>query len=116
MLSEKLSWKELNALTNILQKVRKSFEIQFYRESDKEFDIHIEYGFELQEGDHKVSGSAWLPLSFIKHMMVWTHPDCAELSDYPSMVVSGDWSGIRDSSKEVIWRIFEHGMAGYWRN
>lgn len=115
MFSEELSWKELSVITNVTQKIRKCFQIRFYRESEKEFDIHLEYGFELEAG-HKVSGSAWLPLAFIKHMMVWTMPEVAQMSDYPEMTISGDWSGIRDTVKDKVWCIFEAGMEGHWRN
>lgn len=69
------------------------------RKSDKEFDIHLE------SHDGTWSFAAWLPLATIRES-TWTRREIAEASDYPGMVLDGDWSGIRDSSEEKIWNMF----------
>ena len=81
----------------ILKKLYKDSDVKYQRKSEKEFDIEI-------EGD---GFSAWLPLAAIRSLTKWTRPSVALLSDYPEMVIEGDWSGIRDSSDEAIWDIFE---------
>jgi hypothetical protein len=70
------------------------------RVSEKEFDLKIK-GHNLSLN---CSYSAWLPLAVIRNND-WI--DLAAMSDYPEMVKAGDWSGIRDSSKENIWKMFE---------
>lgn len=51
--------------------------------------------------------SAWLPLALIRASN-W--PKFSGLSDYPDMVAAGDWSGIRDSSKETIFEILPYAL------
>jgi len=63
---------------------------------EREFDLHFK--------GHKVSG--WLPLGFIRQLVPWTSFDVAFMTDYPEMAAEGDWSGVRDSSEEKIWAIF----------
>lgn len=74
-------------------------ELTITRKSEREFDLQIkgkaEYGFE-----------AWLPLSMIRHI-TWTTAEIAMMTDYPQMVVNGDWSGVRDSGTEKIWAIVD---------
>lgn len=68
------------------------------RRSDDEFD----FGFSYVSPDGW-NTSAWLPLAVIRSSD-WIF--LASFSDYPEMVLHGDWSGIRDSSKESIWEMF----------
>lgn len=75
------------------------------RKSDKPFDLAIEG--ETGYGDQKCKFSGWLPLSCIHELTSWTSNEIAGMSDYSMMVREGDWSGIRDSSPESIWAIFE---------
>lgn len=72
------------------------------RRSPREFDLGISGWFAQFSTPHKFS--AWLPLAVIGEAN-WV--ELADHSDYPSMVWDGDWSGIRDSSEEAIWRMFE---------
>jgi len=70
------------------------------RKSAKPFDIGI-------EGDsNRGMFGADLMLSAIANFVNWTSPAVARISDYPSMAMEGDWSGIRDSSDEKIEAIF----------
>lgn len=50
--------------------------------------------------------SAWLPLSAVS-ACDWSTDTYADLSDYPGLVITGDWSGIRDTCKEGIWEMLE---------
>jgi hypothetical protein len=78
------------------------------RRSEKEFDFGMEgeiTGNSYKPGEKMTYGfSGWFPLAVIRASL-W--PSYAEMSDYPEMVESGDWSGIRDSEPETIWAIFE---------
>ena len=94
-----LSSSELQLVLRIAGDTLKSVE----RRSDREYDLGIvyddpEYGWECR---------GWLPLAAIAHFVAWTDKAVAQMTDYPEMVVAGDWSGIRDSSRESIWAIFE---------
>ena len=84
-----------------------------FRKSAKEFDIEIEGEMpsSLKGKRHEMFPfTAWLPLYAIRECLNWTNEEIAWMTDYPSMVMSGDWSGIRDSSHEKIWAIFDrHG-------
>jgi hypothetical protein len=73
------------------------------RRSDKEFDLYLRG----QAGDKTYSFSSWLPLHVIRET---DYTRYAEFSDYPEMVRAGDWSGIRDSSPDKIWAIFEKSL------
>lgn len=91
----------------ILCDKEKWIDIAVKRNSNKEFDIVID-GKE-DRGEHKFDFSAWIPLSIIRHVD-WTSNKIWKLSDgYGSpgyMPVQGhDWSGIRDSSEEAIWKM-----------
>lgn len=54
---------------------------------------------------------AWLPLAAIRvaqQLATETEWDAiCELSDYPEMADSGDWSAFRDSSNKSVWQMFE---------
>ena len=64
------------------------------RRSEREFDISF-----VTE-----NRQAWLPLSLIR---TFNWETLADMSDIPEMVREGDWSGIRDSSDDTIWKMFE---------
>jgi len=72
------------------------------RLSDKEFDIN----YNAYSGENYTI-SAWLPLASIHAFVTWPSRHVAILSDYPKMAMEGDWSGIRDSSRDKIWNIFD---------
>ena len=72
------------------------------RLSDKEFDIN----YNAYSGEHYTI-SGWLPLAAIYHFLTWPCKEIANLCDYPDMAKAGDWSGIRDSSRDTIWKIFD---------
>lgn len=74
------------------------------RNTERPFDLSMEG--EMTKGVHCRFG-AWLPLTCIRELTVWTQHEIAGMSDYSDMVRSGDWSGIRDSSPDSIWAIFE---------
>ena len=67
------------------------------RHSQKAYDFSFSY---ISDG---YNSRGWLPLIVIRRTN-WTR--LAHLSDYPEMVASGDWSGIRDSSRDKIWTMF----------
>lgn len=48
--------------------------------------------------------SGWLPLTAIHALRGAAYGRAVAMSDYPEM--GGDWSGIRDSDSDTIWRIF----------
>jgi len=81
------------------------------RKSDSPGDIII-------SGTYKTSGyngakatevafSAWLPLQIIKSFGQWTKPEIANMTDYPQMALTGDWSAVRDSDERIIWKIYQ---------
>lgn len=78
------------------------------RNSDREYDLKIE-GVYSEKSTYMagISYSAWLPLLAIRELTDWTSKNIASHTDYPDMCEQGDWSGMRDSSKEAIWTIFE---------
>ena len=49
---------------------------------------------------------AWLPLIAIRELTNWCSWEIAEMTDYPEMAHSGDWSGVRDTDRESILEIF----------
>ena len=71
-----------------------------------------EYNF-YYSGTYKTSSGftypfrAWLPLSAIRDLVDWSKPEIAAMSDYPQMVNAGDWSGIRDTNRKSLWKIFD---------
>ncbi len=72
------------------------------RRSFREFDIEMDGIYTDSCG----TWGAWLPLAVISAAN-WCHPSIAELSDYRIMAQEGDWSAIRDSRTESIWRMFD---------
>lgn len=77
------------------------------RRSDREFDFSFSGIRRTDLPDGGMRFSAWLPLAFIMDRVDWTIPSVANMTDYPDMASSGDWSSVRDSSPEKIWAIFD---------
>lgn len=103
------SAKELSLIAKIL--VHAS-EIEIERKSAREFDLRvcgIENVNKPGEKPWLVAFSSWLPLKVI-HQSDWIA--LARFTDYPEMVQAGDWSGVRDSAEETIWKIFD-GIVGH---
>lgn len=77
--------------------------------NSRAYDLHIA-GKYSRGGMTDMSFRAWLPLSAI-HAVDWTMPAIWELSDAyggaPPPPMEQDWSGIRDSSPDVQWEMFE---------
>jgi hypothetical protein len=113
--------RDLTANENeLLKHVSKMGHWQSYeivRTESKEYDLYI-------KGASKDSSSAtkgttfisWLPLATLS-VMNWAAPDIWELNN--AYGVKGftppggpDWSGIRDSSTETIWKMFDIAL---WR-
>lgn len=83
-------------------------DIRASRRSDREYDLSVE-GKYRKDAPYMagVAFSAWLPLLAIKELTEWPSESIASLTDYPDMVMEGDWSGVRDSDPDTIWFIFE---------
>jgi hypothetical protein len=83
-------------------------DIKVTRRSEKEYDLSVS-GLYAKDSKHMagVAISAWLPLLAIRELTPWPSEEIASFSDYPDMVMEGDWSGIRDSSVDSIWRMFD---------
>lgn len=76
------------------------------RKSAREYDLS--FSGNRRDG---TAFSAWLPLHHIANNVLWMSREVASMTDYPEMVLKGDWSGVRDSSEEKIWQIFEKYFA-----
>lgn len=87
-------------------------DIKISRRSDREYDLTLE-GKYAPDAPYLAGTafSAWLPLLAIRELTAWTSESIASLTDYPDMVMEGDWSGVRDSSTETIWFIFDRFAA-----
>lgn len=48
-----------------------------------------------------------LMLAAIKRLVPWNTAEVAAMTDHVVMTRSGDWSGVRDSSEEKLWAIFD---------
>lgn len=81
------------------------------RRSGREFDVKVSgHYYADAPKEYRRAGDkfgAWLPLAFIASHN-WTTAKIANMTDYPEMVRAGDWSGVRDSSTETIWQIFDY--------
>jgi hypothetical protein len=78
--------------------------------SAREYDLGISGQFTDANGSsYKFSG--WLPLSYIHELGAWTTARLAAMTDYPEMARSGDWSGVRDSSVDSNWAMFEYVLG-----
>lgn len=71
------------------------------RRSTMPFDLSVT-GVEK----NKTNFQAWLPLHAIGALVSWTDPIVAKMTDYKSMAMSGDWSGVRDTDNAKLWEIF----------
>ena len=80
------------------------------RRSDRLYDINFVGRRIVEEQSYSFSG--WLPLAFVRECVLWTSKEVARMTDYPTMAMEGDWSGVRDSRREVIWEIFEKALRG----
>lgn len=97
---------EMNLICKYLEKTNASVS-RIERQSDDEFDLIIS-GERIEKGLREpVRFSAWLPLGAIRDLTQWTRKEIANMTSYPEMVLEGDWSGVRDSSKDQQWAIFE---------
>lgn len=75
-------------------------DLKIERRSEREYDLTL---------SGRMNGtlfSAWLPLLSIRETTDWTSREIARMTDYPSMVTEGDWSGVRDSDTDKIMAIF----------
>ena len=75
------------------------------RKSSAAFDLRFE-----GRGADGYAYSAWLPLAAIARLR-WTEPAVAVMTDYPEMVLAGDWSGVRDTNDARLWAIFDRFVA-----
>ncbi len=90
-----------------MRKDRRTVEIsKIERQSPRDFDLSFEGQMTEDDGKKPFSYnySAGLVTAVIRASN-W--PRFAQMSDYPQMVWAGDWSGIRDSSMEAKWEMFE---------
>jgi len=108
-MSIKLTGEELKWLSFMYESYR---EIEVSRKSLKEFDLRIT-GID----SNGIRFSAWMPLGLI-HSLDWDDDEFWSLSDgygpkgfIPSQ--GKDWSGIRDSSDETIWKMFEIAQRSF---
>lgn len=65
--------------------------------------------YDLSYSGKQKSGTpyrAWLPLAAIHELTEWWKPEIANLTSYPEITRSGDWSGVRDSAIPLKWVIF----------
>ena len=100
--SMRITGEELTWLTSICEALKYTL-LEVTRVSDRPFDLH----FEAERKDDW-KASAWLPLSLLS-CVDWTK--LGDMSSYPQLTRDGDWSGIRDSTKEEIWAMFDHVKA-----
>lgn len=99
-----LSAKTSNHL-RYLKETLKVKDVYVERKSEKDFDLVI-------HGYFNCAFSAWLPLGSINERLNWCSKEIARMTDYPEMVMEGDWSGVRDSEEEKIWEIFNKFKLG----
>lgn len=79
------------------------------RRSPRPYDIEI-------SGKAKIGTfSAWLPLAAIHDLIEWYSPEVANLTSYPEITRSGDWSGVRDSTLPQKWLIFQQYVIPYFK-
>jgi hypothetical protein len=110
MTSNTLTAREIKTLDILCDKENWNY-INMERRSDKEFDITIS-GESGKEDKWKFS--AWMPLIIIKNVD-WTNKKIWSLTDaygekgyIPSQ--GYDWSGVRDSSTELIWKMLDFAI------
>lgn len=97
----------LNAVLRLSRVFRSDVSVE-PRSSNRPFDFKYTVAPSKTMPANMVS---WLPLAAIRVAqplateIEWDA--ICELSDYPEMAESGDWSAFRDSSKESVWQMFE---------
>ncbi len=74
------------------------------RRSARPYDLTIEGRYGYGHAMQGIGFSAWLPLGALHALEAKDYARAVRMSDYPEM--GGDWSGIRDSTPETIWRMF----------
>lgn len=77
------------------------------RRSEREYDLILEGNFGKGSPMAGCAFTGWLPLFAIRELTEWPSEAIASLTDYPDMVMEGDWSGVRDSDPDTIWFIFD---------
>jgi hypothetical protein len=102
----------LDSEKKLLEKIQKSGKVKInkvWRRSSRMYDLSIEGVKHTTVNDRPLdmNFSAWIPLQVIRSVN-WIK--FAGMSDYPEMVHTGDWSGIRDSSSEAIWEMFSYAL------
>lgn len=96
----KLTHNEILMLANLIGAKKDLIIDSIERKSEREFDLIIFGAY--SNTPHSFSG--WMPLFWIKNRVNWV--ECADETDYPWMAQEGDWSAVRDSSEETIWKMF----------
>jgi len=91
-------------LTKVEQKLVDMLEIENVRNIKRHSTLPCDIRFDCEM--RGMNAGVWLPLAAISDLLVWTSPEIACMTDHPDMAYQGDWSGVRDSSKEAIWKIF----------
>ncbi len=85
------------------------------RRSDEQYDIEVE-GETWENGFLNMAFSAWLPLAAIR-AVDWTKPEIWGLTNAYCDIVGfipaqgHDWSGVRDSSNDAIWEMFDVALV-----
>jgi len=78
--------------------------LMIIRRSSRPYDLEIEGFYGSGHPMQGVGFSAWLPLGALHALDAKDYARAVRMSDHPEM--GGDWSGIRDSVPETIWRMF----------
>lgn len=73
--------------------------------TDEVADVVVEGTYD--NNGNTVHFGGWLPLLAVKHLLLWSARNVAEMTDYPEMAMDGDWSGVRDTSSEKIKAIYK---------
>jgi hypothetical protein len=98
---------EVAAVESVARAMDATGTVRVTRRSHHAFDFRINGTYRTEHGN-EFPFSAWFPLLAIRELTQWTK--LARESDYPQMVVEGDWSGIRDSGEAKIWAMFNSAV------
>ena len=79
---------------------------QLKRVKDAPCEIEMEGTKKALYGGGTYKFSAHLIIWAVRNLVNWCSPAVAELTDYPDMAESGDWSGVHDSCTEAKDEIF----------
>ena len=82
------------------------------RRSGRSYDLSLAGTQPGLKPEDRWGFTAWLPLLLVREFVAWPHPRVAELTQHPEMVREGDWSGVRDSESEDIFRILALAVDG----